>query len=393
MDTFTFTELQNFRASLNLSFLERTDVIDGVLASIITEQNCFLFGAPGTGKSELVREVSKGFDGSKFFSYLLSPTTDPSELYGPVAVSKLLEDEYTRDVSGYLPDSNIVFLDELFRGSSAVLNSLLQVLNERTFNNGKELIQTEIKSVVAATNSFPSEESLQAFCDRFLFRPTIEGLKKPTSKRKLYGWALGGNRPSVISKLTMDSLKTLKVATEQVEASDEFIDIFTECMDMLESRGIIISDRRRVQVLKFLRGWAIVQGEDTLHAEYLHSTLHHIVYQSEEDVATIKEVVDQVVPTADKFIRSAQRASNALMNEFNTLRTRSLGSIPEVNGHIQKLKKLLSDLRQVANSAESALDDGKMRFTPASRMKATKVCQEINHNIDQVAEALSRYQK
>jgi hypothetical protein len=81
------------------------------------------------------------------------------------------------------------------------------------------------------------------------------------------------------------------------------------------------------------------------------------------------------------------------MNEFNTLRTRSLGSIPEVNGHIQKLKGLLSDLRKVANSAESALDDGKMRFTPASRMKATKVCQEINHNIDQVAEALSRYQK
>ena len=164
MDTTTFTDLQNFRTQLNNAFLERTDVIDGIIAAIITEQNCFLFGAPGTGKSELVRQVAKGFNNSKFFSYLLSPTTDPSELYGPVAVSKLLKDEYTRDVKGYLPDSNIAFLDELFRGSSAVLNSLLQILNERTFNNGKELIQTEIKSVVAATNSFPSDESLQAFC-------------------------------------------------------------------------------------------------------------------------------------------------------------------------------------------------------------------------------------
>ena len=186
MDLATFSSLQNFRASLNDAFLERTEIIDGVIASIITEQNCFLFGAPGTGKSELVRQIANGFNGCKFFGYLLSPTTDPSELYGPVAVSKLLEDEYTRDIKGYLPDSNIAFLDELFRGSSAVLNSLLQVLNERTFNNGKELVQTKIKSVVAATNSFPSEESLQAFCDRFLFRPTIEGLKKPTSKRKLY---------------------------------------------------------------------------------------------------------------------------------------------------------------------------------------------------------------
>jgi len=80
---------------------------------------------------------------------------------------------------------NVAFLDELFRGSSAVLNSLLQLLNERTFNNGRDLIKTDIQSIVAATNSFPTEESLQAFCDRFLFRPTVEGLKKPTSKRKL----------------------------------------------------------------------------------------------------------------------------------------------------------------------------------------------------------------
>jgi len=136
MNDSLFANLQNFRASLNASFLERSVVIDGLLASLITKQNAFLFGRPGTGKSELVRAVANGFDGCNFFGYLLSPTTDPSELFGPVAVSKLLKDEYTRDVEGYLPTSNIAFLDELFRGSSAVLNSLLTILNERTFNNG-----------------------------------------------------------------------------------------------------------------------------------------------------------------------------------------------------------------------------------------------------------------
>ena len=393
MDLITFTSLQNFRVSLNNTFLERTDVIDGVIASIITEQNCFLFGAPGTGKSELVRQIANGFSGSKFFGYLLSPTTDPSELYGPVAVSKLLEDEYTRDVKGYLPDSNIAFLDELFRGSSAVLNSLLQILNERTFNNGKELVQTKIKSVVAATNSFPTEESLQAFCDRFLFRPTIEGLKKPTSKRKLYNWALSENRPSVESELTIESLKILKEAADKVKVPDEFIDIFTECVDMLESRGMVISDRRRVQILKFLRGWAIVQGDDTLHPDYLHQTLHHIVYQSEEDLETIKEVVDQVVPTADKFIRSLKKASSSIMNEFNSLRSRDMSNLNEVNEHMQKLKKILNELRHIASKCEEALDNSKVRFTASQRLQATKLCQNINHNADQVAEAISRYSK
>ena len=195
------------------------------------------------------------------------------------------------------------------------------------------------------------------------------------------------------SELTIESLETLQKAANEVEASEEFIDIFTECMDMLESRGMVISDRRRVQILKFLRGWAVVQGDDALHPEYLHSTLHHIVYQSEEDLETIKEVVDQVVPTADQFIRSLSKASNGIMNEFNSLRTRSISNLPEVNEHMQRLKKILKELRHIAGKAEEALDSSKVRFTATQRMKATKLCQSINHNADQVAEAISRYSK
>ncbi|MGA1670707.1 MAG: AAA family ATPase, partial [Candidatus Nanopelagicaceae bacterium] len=271
MNDTLFSNLQSFRASLNTSFLERADVIDGLLASLITKQNSFLFGLPGTGKSELVRAVSNGFKGSQFFGYLLSPTTDPSELFGPVAVSKLHNDEYVRDVKGYLPTANIAFLDELFRGSSAVLNSLLTILNERTFNNGREVLETPIQSIVAATNSFPQEESLQAFCDRFLFRPTVDLLKKPISKRSLDAWALGiKQRPKVESNLTFKDLTTLQNEVANVSVSDEFLDSFTQVIDLLATRGITISDRRRVQILKFLRGWAVVQGDEELFPEHLH---------------------------------------------------------------------------------------------------------------------------
>ena len=139
MNNTLFTNFQSFRASLNGSFLDRSDVIDGLLTSLITKQNAFLFGPPGTGKSELVRAITGGFNGSKYFGYLLSPTTDPSELYGPVAVSKLLKDEYTRDVSGYLPDCNVAFLDELFRGSSAVLNSCCRSSTKEHLTTAKKL--------------------------------------------------------------------------------------------------------------------------------------------------------------------------------------------------------------------------------------------------------------
>lgn len=385
-----FTDFQNFRAALNGSFLERTEIIDGLLASVITKQNAFLFGLPGTGKSELVRAVSKGFKDSKFFGYLLSPTTDPSELFGPVAVSKLLKDEYTRDVEGYLPTANIAFLDELFRGSSAVLNSLLTILNERTFNNGREVIETPIQSVVAATNSFPTEESLQAFCDRFLFRPTVDLLRNPTSKRLLDRWALGLNqRPDVKSELTFKDLQTLQSAVEQVEPSEEFLDTFSQVIELLEARGISISDRRRVQILKFMRGWALVQGDDEIYPDHLHGSIKHIVYQNTEDLPVIEEVLQQAVPTAERLLTGIKRAMSGILTEFHALQSSDSRNIADLNNVVIKLRKLHTDTNTLYTKASNMLEGKEYRLSAKNRIEATKVCQQIDNNKQMIAKALN----
>lgn len=385
-----FTDLQNLRSSLNASFLEREDIIDGLLASIITKQNAFLFGLPGTGKSELVRAVSSGFKGSQFFGYLLSPTTDPSELFGPVAVSKLLKDEYVRDVNGYLPSANIAFLDELFRGSSAVLNSLLTILNERTFNNGKDVIQTPIQSIVAATNSFPQEESLQAFCDRFLFRPTVDLLKKPSSRRTLDGWALGiKERPVVESSLTFEDLKTLQEEVCSLRVSDEFLDSFNQVIDLLATRGITISDRRRVQILKFMRGWALVQGDEELFPEHLHRSLVHIVYQTTDDVQAIKDVLEQVVPTAEKLLESIKRAHNGILTEYHAVHAQESKSVDDLNRLVGKLRKMHRDLDTLSNKLDSILESGQYRISANARQTATKLSQIIESSSQSVASSIS----
>ena len=390
MNDTLFTTLQNFRGSLNTAFLEREEVIDGLLASVITKQNTFLFGLPGTGKSELVRAVSSGFEGSKFFGYLLSPTTDPSELFGPVAISKLLKDEYTRDVEGYLPSANIAFLDELFRGSSAVLNSLLTILNERTFNNGKEIMHTPKQSIVAATNSFPQEESLQAFCDRFLFRPTVEPLKKPTSRRLLDLWALGlKNRPVVKSGLTYKHLEELQESVSEIKVTDEFLDKFAQVFDLLASRGITISDRRRVQILKFIKGWAIVQGDDTVYADHLHKSLVHIIYQNVDDISVIKEVLQQAVPTAERMLTDIKRALASLINEFHSINAQDCKAISDLNKLVNKLRKAHNDVLVLDQKLSSIMESSEYRISAATRQDATKTIQTLEQHKQLIAKSIS----
>ena len=307
-----------------------------------------------------------------------------------MAISKLLKDEYTRDVQGYLPSANIAFLDELFRGSSAVLNSLLTVLNERTFNNGKELIHTPIQSVVAATNSFPQEESLQAFCDRFLFRPTVEALKKPASRRLLDLWALGlKKRPNVESELTYEDLIELQESLSEVKVTDEFLDKFSQVFDLLASRGITISDRRRVQILKFIKGWAIVQGDDTVYADHLHKSLVHIIYQNVDDIGVIKEVLQQAIPTAERMIIDIKRALGGILSEYHSINGQECKAVSDLNKLVSKLRKSHNDVSVLDQKLSSIMESSEYRISATTRQEATKVIQTLDQTKQLIAKSIS----
>src|SRR3954469_5114390 len=121
------------RRELSSALIEREDEVDLVLTALVANEHVLLVGPPGCGKSLLLDSVLSWTGGSKF-SILLTKFTTPEEVMGPVSLSALKCDRYLRGTTGKLPQAEYCFLDEVFKASSAILNCLLKVLNERTFD-------------------------------------------------------------------------------------------------------------------------------------------------------------------------------------------------------------------------------------------------------------------
>src|SRR5439155_2876566 len=125
-----------------------------------------------------VRRVARALGGN-YFEYLLGRFTEPSEVFGPVDLRKLKEGVVETQTEGMLPEADIAFLDEVFLGSTAILNTLLAILNERVFRRGHTVMRCPLRICVGASNALPTDDSLAAFADRFLARVFIDPIPDP----------------------------------------------------------------------------------------------------------------------------------------------------------------------------------------------------------------------
>src|SRR5437660_7166312 len=123
------------RKELSAALIERDDEVDLVLTALVAQEHVLLVGPPGCAKSLLLDSLMSWMHGRRF-SILLNRFTTPEEVLGPISVSGLKSDVYRRVTTGKLPEAELVFLDEIWKSSSAILNTLLKILNERTYEVG-----------------------------------------------------------------------------------------------------------------------------------------------------------------------------------------------------------------------------------------------------------------
>ena len=291
---------QALETQLCAQLLEREEVVRAALIAILARQHMVLLGPPGTAKSQLVallaQRISSPTGGLRYFIWLMTRFTTPDEIFGPISVTGLRNDEYRRITRGKAPEAELIFLDEPFKASSASLNSLLTLMNERAFDNGSTRLSVPLISLFGASNEMPQGEDLQALWDRFALRLQTAYLSDGGFSRLLRAavasvaatpGAVNGGTQMAVSR---DELVALQGASDAVVIPDGMLGALEQLRKDLKAKGIIASDRRWVQSLSLLRAHALLEGRDAVEEDDL-LVLRDVLWQTPEQRQDIGRVV------------------------------------------------------------------------------------------------------
>ena len=261
-----YQRIQTIVNLLLTGLYERDEALRCALLAALSGKSIFFLGPPGVAKSMIGRRVALAFDNAQFFEYLMGRFSTPDELFGPVSIARLKHaDSYSRNVDGFLPAADIVFLDEIWKASVPIQNSLLAVLNERIFRNGNEVITIPMKCFIAASNEIRLDDESSAFWDRFLIRLNIGPIE---SESGFIDFLNSENRnPEIPNPITRKEWEDWLERSRYVRLSNELVLLMLDIRRALNSLAkedtrYYMSDRRWKQTTELMKVAAFFHDRD-----------------------------------------------------------------------------------------------------------------------------------
>lgn len=230
------------------------------LLAVLSGEHILMVGPPGTAKSQVAQGLCSIIEDARYFQRLLTRFSVPEELFGPLSLKSLKEDAFVRKTQGYMPQAHVAFLDEVFNANSAILNSLLTLINERCFDNGASREQSELMTVVGASNALPAESSLDALFDRFLIRCQVGPVHDDRFSELLGLEQIDQAAQPGGDCLSRKELEYIRAQAQSVEVPEEMVGLICEFRVWCNRSDIPVSDRRWLKIMKLLKVSAWTQG-------------------------------------------------------------------------------------------------------------------------------------
>ncbi len=337
---------------------ERRDEIEGLLLALLSRQHILLVGPKGAAKSMMIRMLTSSIEGARYFERLLTRFTLPDELFGPVAISALKKDRFSRLTRGYLPEAHFSFLDEIWKANSSILNSLLAIINERLFYNDGEIVHCPLKTLMGASAEVPQEEALSALYDRFLLRYRVEYIAEDAHLLDM----MADNRPPTLTaRITLDEIEAACKAVDSVEFDRNLLEAVARIRRRLEGEGVTLSDRRYKESLSVVRAKAWIQGR-TYATEDDLAILANVLWDDPASEAMVRGIVLDVANPQDKRAREIMDALQVALANLRGLedaRDRTMAAVE----FLSKLRIATAELKTFRDRLQRrGADDAQLVF-------------------------------
>jgi len=317
--------LNTLRSRLARYFVQKQELVDVMTVCTVAQEPLLIVGPPGTAKSDLVTKFCQalGLGEGDYFEYMLTKFTEPSELIGPIDLGRLKDGAYVRKVEGKLPMARIAFLDEIFKSNSAILNTLLTIVNERKFYQDGRPTPVRIKMLFAATNIVPEHEELGALRDRFALKVQsspvkdqhMDGLLEKGVQNELNKalnrrpWADIASLEDFLALRRYLHLLMAGVGEREGEGEsavvrdrkryfpDEEFELFKRILRTLERENrVVVSDRKFIKLYQLIRARALLFHGGAVRREDI--SLLRYVGDRNEDFTVLREKVDALLRLA-----------------------------------------------------------------------------------------------
>lgn len=346
--------------SLSAGFVGREEEARVAILALFSKSHAVLIGPPGTGKSALIIRLSQLIS-CRYFYYLLSKYTVPDELVGEFDIPTFRSGKLKRNFANKLPSVEIAFIDEIFKGSSETLNSILNIMNERKFVDADGTVHNcPLWSLYGASNETPIESELMAFYDRFLIKHFVKNIPIELGEQAVI---LNSTLTPPSPIITLQHVKKIydEITSFMKQKINGIAKVIAALTAALRQEGIPVSDRTMYSVDYFprlLATYAFIYDADIRNSAI--KMAKYIVHNEEGLQAylnAIKNMFPPEITTAREHIENARRSiEQGDLRKAREHAMLAIQSAKEILGKGEKAEAVKEELTDILTQAEKIVN-------------------------------------